>query len=65
MITQHMLRKDDPKVTYVGENVNCVLALAHKGRFADYLPRWHVVNAVYFQNHRDKFVGWIELERVE
>jgi hypothetical protein len=27
-----------------------------------YLPKWDVVNTVYYNAHKDKFDGWIELE---
>lgn len=45
--------------------VNCVLAI-RKDTFYDktntYIPKWDVVNTVYYNTHKDMFEGWIELE---
>lgn len=45
--------------------VNCVLAIRADTQYDKantYLPKWDVVNTVYYNAHKDKFEGWIELE---
>jgi len=48
-------------------SVNCVLAIRADSQYDEtntYLPKWEVVNVVYYNNHPDKFDGWIELEDI-
>jgi hypothetical protein len=48
-------------------SVNCVLAIRADSQYDEtntYLPKWEVVNTVYYNNHPEKFDGWIELEDV-
>lgn len=45
--------------------VNCVLAIRADTQYDKtntYVPKWDVVNTVYYNAHLDNFVGWIELE---
>jgi len=54
-----------PRVRERSGHVNCVLAIrsdTQYDRSNTYLPKWEVVNAVYYNAHSDKFYGWIELE---
>lgn len=46
-------------------HVNCVLAVRSDTQYDKtntYLPKWDVVNTVYYNAHKDKFEGWIDLE---
>lgn len=45
--------------------VNCVLAMRADTQYDTtntYLPKWEVVNAVYYNAHLDAFDGWIDLD---
>jgi hypothetical protein len=45
--------------------VNCVLAIRSDTQYDKtntYIPKWDVVNTVYYNAHKDKFEGWIDLE---
>jgi len=48
-------------------SVNCVLAIRKDTQYDKsntYLPKWEVVNTVFYNAHKDKFEGWIELEDI-
>jgi hypothetical protein len=52
-------------VREVKGQVNCVLAVwadSQYDRDNTYIPKWHVVNSVYHNAHKDEFEGWIDLE---
>lgn len=46
-------------------HTNCVLAIRtdeQYDRTNTYLPKWEIVNTVYYNAHMYKFEGWIDLE---
>jgi len=54
-----------PCIREHNDSVNCVLAIRADSEYDEtntYLPKWEVVNTVYYNKHPDKFDGWIELE---
>jgi len=54
-----------PKVREYKGSVNVVLCLCKDSQYDTtntYLPKWEVVNTVYYNLHQDKFEGWIGLE---
>lgn len=45
--------------------VNVILCLRKDSQYDNtntYIPKWDVVNTVYYNTHKDSFEGWIELE---
>lgn len=47
--------------------VNCVLAVRKDtcyDKSNTYLPKWEVVNTVFYNAHKDSFEGWLELEDI-
>lgn len=47
--------------------VNVVLAVRKDNQYDEsntYLPKWDVVNAVYYNINFDKFEGWVDLEDI-
>jgi hypothetical protein len=54
-----------PAIREYKGSVNCVLAIRSDTQYDKtntYMPKWDVVNTVYYNAHKDKFDGWIELE---
>jgi hypothetical protein len=54
-----------PEVRDYKGSVNVVLCLRKDSQYDatnTYLPKWEVVNTVYYNANHDKFEGWIELE---
>jgi len=54
-----------PRIREHNGYVNRVLAIRSDTQYDSsntYAPKWDVVNTVYYNAHKDKFDGWIELE---
>jgi hypothetical protein len=54
-----------PEIRECKGHINCVLAIRSNTQYEStntYIPKWDVVNAVYYNIHKDKFEGWIDLE---
>lgn len=56
---------EKPSVRENKGNTNVVLALWKDSNYCEsntYLPKWQVVNTMYYNAHPEKFEGWIDLE---
>lgn len=66
ILKSHINTNDTPPpVREHNGHVNLVLAIrsdTQYDRSNTYIPKWDVVNTVYYNAHKDKFEGWIELE---
>lgn len=63
-----MMQKCLPLVRKKGESVNVVLALWSRKIYDDtnqYIPRWTVCNAEYYQKNSEDFEGWIALKDMD
>jgi hypothetical protein len=67
MIDRTQLRTDLPPIIETKGYTNCVLACCKPEYYCEsntYLPCWQVANAVWYNEHAEDYLGWIELENV-
>ena len=59
-----------PPIIHTDGYVNSVLAVRHPDMYCEdgsnsYLSIWIVVNAAYYNNYPDEYLGWIDLEDLQ